>query len=39
VRGIYRNNTNGKNLKYPYEHILKRWLIEGDSSGWGIIIS
>ena len=37
--GYYINNTDGKNLKYPYEHILKRWLVEGESSGWGIILS
>jgi len=37
--GYYINNTDGKNLKYPYEHILKRWLVEGESSGWGIILN
>ena len=38
-RGFYRQNTNGDHLKYAYQDILPRWTVEGDSSGWGIIIT
>ena len=37
--GIYAKDTNGDHLKYPYQDILPRWIVEGESSGWGIIIS
>ena len=37
--GFYTKNTNGDHLKYPYQDILPRWIVEGESSGWGIIIS
>jgi len=36
--GFYTRH-NGDHLKYPYQDILPRWIVEGESSGWGIIIS
>ena len=36
--GGYTWNTNGDHITYTYDDILPRWTVEGEGSGWGIMI-
>jgi len=39
LNGGYLNHTNGDHQQYSYQNILPRWSVEGDGSGWGIIVN
>ncbi len=38
LSGGYVNHTNGAHIRYSYQNLLPRWCVEGEGSGWGIII-
>lgn len=37
--GGYLASVNGDHLKYSTKNLLPRWMVEGDSTGWGLILS
>lgn len=37
INGGYYGNTNGANQRYSYANLNKRWMVEGNGTGWGII--
>lgn len=39
LNGAYIPDRSGATLTYPYQTLLPRWTVEGDGSGWGIIIN
>ena len=38
LNGGYLNHTNGNHQHYSYQNLLPRWSVEGEGSGWGIIV-
>jgi hypothetical protein len=38
VNGGYVNHSNGKGIRYSRKNWLRRWLPEGNSSGWAILV-
>jgi hypothetical protein len=39
INGGYINHTNGDHIRYSYQNLLPRWCVEGEGSGWGMIIA
>jgi len=39
VNGGYRNHTNGKGIAYSRKNWLRRWLPDGASCGWAILVN
>lgn len=37
ISGGYWGSTNGANQRYSFARLNKRWMVEGNGSGWGII--
>lgn len=38
INGGYYGSTNGSNKRYSYADFNKRWMVQGEKTGWGIII-
>lgn len=39
IEGGYYGSTNGANQRYSYKGLNKRWMVEGEGRGYGIMIS
>ena len=39
VSGVYLPHASGERLQYSYQNLLPRWNVEGDKTGWGIVIN
>lgn len=39
LTGTYLINASGEKLLYSYQNLLPRWNVEGEGSGWGIVIN
>jgi GH24 family phage-related lysozyme (muramidase) len=39
MNGGYYGSTNGANQRYSYSSFDKRWMVEGNGTGWGVIIT
>lgn len=39
INGGYYGSTNGASQRYSFQNLNKRWMVEGNGSGWGIMAS
>jgi hypothetical protein len=39
INGGMLGSMNGYRLRYSFENFEKRWMVEGDKTGWGLIIT
>lgn len=39
VRGDYPGSTNGARLRYSFRNLERRWMVEGNGTGWGLILA